>query len=111
MSLQLAHGGDVRNLFSIGIKREALGHLPDEDLAIFGCGGDHTIIERVPPRLVSSSVRSRYRGRGVAGFAVPVGVEDGRRVSAEKGDHVGELASLVQRYDSKGATARGIPID
>jgi hypothetical protein len=112
VSAQLAHWGDIGDLFGVGVKREALGHLPDEDLAILRGRRDNAIVERVPPSLVSllcaPYVSVWWKGLRVA---VPIGVEDGSSVATEQGNHIGQLASLVQRYHGKGATAGGIPID
>lgn len=41
----------------------------------------------------------------------PVGIEDGRSVSAEKGDDIRDLALLAQRNYGEGASAAGFPID
>lgn len=50
MPRQLAHGCNVCWLFSVGEKREVLGHLPYEDLAVVGSGGDNMVVEGVPGR-------------------------------------------------------------
>lgn len=41
---------------------------------------------------------------------IPVGVEDGAGVAAEQGNDVGQLAALVERNDSEGATAAGLVV-
>ncbi len=51
---------------------------------------------------------SQSTGRAAA---LPVGVENGSRVAAKQRDLVGELATLVERDDGKGAAARRVPID
>lgn len=48
MSSQLVNRGDMGNLFSIGVKREVLRHLPDKHLSVFRGRGDDTVVERVP---------------------------------------------------------------
>lgn len=45
---QLAHGRNVNDILSVGVESEALGDLPDEDLAIFRRRGDDVVVERVP---------------------------------------------------------------
>lgn len=42
---------------------------------------------------------------------VPIGVEDGGRVSTEERDLVGGSAAFVDGNDSKGATTTGFPVD
>ena len=88
MALQFADGGDVDNLLCIGVQREVLGDLPDEDTAIVGSGCNHMVVERVP-----------------------VGVEDGCGVAAEERDLVRELAALLERDDCKCAATASLPVD
>ena len=41
----------------------------------------------------------------------PVCVEDGGRVATEQGHDIGELSTLINGNDSKGAATAGLPID
>lgn len=50
MPRQLAHGSNICRLFSIGEESEVLWHLPYEDLAVVGTGGDNVVVEGVPAR-------------------------------------------------------------
>ena len=43
--------------------------------------------------------------------SAPVGVEDGSSVATEQGHNIGQLSTLIDRNDSKGATTAGLPID
>lgn len=52
---QLAHGCDVCRLFSVGEESEILWHLPYENLAVVGTGGDNVVVEGVPSRSESTT--------------------------------------------------------
>jgi len=78
----------MRCLLSIRVKREPLGHLPNEDLSVVRGGCDEAIVKRVP-----------------------VGVQHGRGMAPEEGYLIGELAALVKWDDGEGATAARFPID
>lgn len=43
--------------------------------------------------------------------SAPVGVEDGGRVATEQGQNIGQLSTLIDGDDGKGATTAGLPID
>lgn len=88
MPLELADGCNVDNLLCVSVQRKAVGDLPHKDAAVVGGRGQDMVVERVP-----------------------VGVEHGRRVAAEEGDLVGDLAALVDGDDGECATAAGLPID
>lgn len=66
VAAKLAHGGNVGNLLGVGVECEALGDLPDKDLAIIGGRGNHAIIERVPS---NKSVSQKLRRRASMGCA------------------------------------------
>jgi hypothetical protein len=85
---QLCLWGDVRRFFSIGVQREAFGHLPYKHLAIVRCGCNKRIVE-----------------------GTPIGVEDGGGVPAEEGYLIGRSAALVDGDDGECATAASFPVD
>jgi hypothetical protein len=76
-------------------------------LAIVGTRSDDRVVERVPANGRQGGVGSES---GVI-LGAPVGVEDGGRVATEQGHDIGELATLIDRNDSKGAATAGLPID
>ena len=88
MASQLSDGRDIFYLLGVGIQGETLGDSPDKSLPIVGARRNNMVVE-----------------------GVPIGVEDGSGVTAEKGDLVGEFTALVERDDRKGAPAAGFPID
>lgn len=121
------------------MKREALRHLPDEDLGVLRGRGDDTVIEGVPEKretassrssdiarptdieLMQTAVRKPSRKPWTPDYGlrttdckrthVPVRIKHGSRVSPEKRDLVGKLAPFIEGDDSKGAAAAGLPVD
>lgn len=65
MAGELANGVDIRRLLGVGMESEALGDLPYEYFAIFGAGGDHAVIERIPGQkeLTCQQTNRPYVGR------------------------------------------------
>lgn len=109
MTGKLADRRDVGHFLRIRVQREVLRDLPNEDLAIFGGGSDDAVVEGVPGTIVSEgafALAAPFFGR-----CSPVGIENSRRVAAEQGNLVGDLAPLFYRNDSEGAATRCIPID
>lgn len=47
---QLGHGCNVGRLFGVGEESKVFWHLPYEDLAVVGSGGDDVVVEGVPSR-------------------------------------------------------------
>lgn len=86
VAAELGHGGDIGGLFGVGEEGEVPGDLPYHDLAIVRGRGNNAVIEGVPISGVLEGVSvANKRGVGVVACA-PVGIEDGRSVTAEKGD-------------------------
>jgi hypothetical protein len=56
VSAQLGDGRNIGGLFRIRVQHEALGHLPDEDLAIVGGRGNERVVEGTPAELLALSV-------------------------------------------------------
>jgi hypothetical protein len=83
------------------VEGEALGHLPDEDLAIVGRRRNDLIVMGVPTR---ASTVALPGNRPCAGDA-PVCVQHSSSVAAEQGYLVGQLSALVQGDDGKGTAA------
>jgi hypothetical protein len=48
VSAQLRDRSNIGGLLSVGMQREALRHLPDEDLTIVGGRGDERVVEGTP---------------------------------------------------------------
>ncbi len=96
------------HLLGIGIEGEVLRHLPDEDLAIVGSGGNDSVIEGVP--LWQKGQTEVVQGQAHVRVS-PVGVQDGGSVAAEQGYLVGELSALIEGYDCECASTAGVPID
>jgi hypothetical protein len=76
-------------------------------LAIVGTRSNDGVVKGVP-------VNGRQGGVGWESgvyLGAPVGVEDGGRVATEQGQDIGELSTLIDRNNSKGAATAGLPID
>jgi hypothetical protein len=56
VSAQLGDRRNIGGLFGIRVQHEALGHLPDKDLAIVGCRGNERVVEGTPTELLALSL-------------------------------------------------------
>jgi hypothetical protein len=76
-------------------------------LAIVGTGCNQRVIERIPNGPVSfvMVIVCLLLER------LPIGIENGGRVSSEQWDLLGEFSSLFKRDDCKGTTTAGLPVD
>jgi hypothetical protein len=114
----------IGGLLGVCVESEVLGHLPDEDLnavspACVRCvwGGadlaivrgrrDERVVEGAPARGSALLCWRLWEGRE----GVPVGVEDGSRVSAEEGKRLGRTTALLDGDDGEGATTASLPVD
>jgi hypothetical protein len=76
-------------------------------LAIVGTRSNDGVVKGVPVKGRQGGVESEA---GVVSGA-PVSVEDGGGMATEQGQGIGELSTLIDRNDSKGAATAGLPID
>lgn len=123
MAGEFGYGSDICRLLGIGVEREVLGHLPEENLP--KCEYPEPVFVWQPHTLPSSdaeAITSSLKGfllllsRHVLYYTrtrqrVPVGIENGAGVAAEQGKDVGQLAALVDGDDNKGASTARLVVD
>lgn len=106
MASQFADWADVFRLLTILMEGKALRYLPYENLAIVGARGDNAIVERVPGRELACGLLG-----APSKTQVPICIQHRRSVSSKQRDLFRKPTLFVQRYNSKGTTTAGFPID